>query len=118
MFFIRSIPIRCSGAEGSGQFQMLRTTTIAVDRSPLLIEDTESAGIYRLEGKDFSRRFAVNALSRDESDTRPAGQRLLAGRRVTGSHGPVQTNKEIWRWLLIAVLALVTLEWAAYHRRP
>jgi len=95
-----------------------RTTTIAADRRPLLIEDTESAGIYRLEGEDFSHRFAVNALSRDESNTRPANQMLLAGQRVTGSHGPVQTNKELWRWLLIAALALITLEWAAYHRRP
>jgi hypothetical protein len=60
----------------------------------------------------------VNALSREESNLQPVSQISLAGRQVAGSQGPVRTNKELWRWLLIAALLLVTLEWAAYHRRP
>jgi hypothetical protein len=103
--------LRLSGPSG-------RPTEIAVDRNPLLIEDTETAGVYRLDAKNFHRRFVVNALSREESNLQPVSQISLAGRQVAGSQGPVRTNKELWRWLLIAALLLVTLEWAAYHRRP
>jgi hypothetical protein len=95
-----------------------RADGVQVERNPLLIEDTETTGIYAVEGKGFRRRFAVNLLSRDESNTRPGDHVSIGGKRVAGSRGAVQTNKEIWRWLVMAALAVVTLEWMAYHRRP
>jgi hypothetical protein len=91
---------------------------LPVERSPLLIEDTESAGIYEVKAEVFRRRFAVNMLSREESNTKPADQVSLGGAGITGSAGAVRMNKELWRWLIILALAVVTLEWAAYHRRP
>jgi len=95
-----------------------RKAYVSTNQSALLVENTESAGIYTVQGSGLRRRFAVNLLSRVESNTRPAAQVELGGRRLAGGRGTVQTNKELWRWLILAALALVTLEWFAYHRRP
>jgi len=91
---------------------------IPADNSPLMIEDTESAGIYKVEGKKLNYRFAVNMLNREESNTKPVNQISLAGMQVSGSRSATQTNKELWRWLVILGLVLITLEWIVYHRRP
>lgn len=95
-----------------------RTVEMPVDRNPLLINDTECAGLYEVRASGLRRTFAVNMLSREESNTRPSGSISLGGKGITGTGGAVRTNKEFWRWLVIAALVMVILEWIAYHRRP
>jgi Ca-activated chloride channel homolog len=84
----------------------------------LLIEDTESVGVYRVEGKHYRQRFAINLLSREESNTRPREQISLAGRKISGSALVPKTNRELWRSLVLLALAIITLEWFVFHRRP
>jgi Ca-activated chloride channel homolog len=95
-----------------------RTAEIANDKGPLMIEDTEAAGVYTVTGKGYRRQFAVNLLNREESNTKPAEQMALGGRTVTGARGSVQSNKELWRWLILLALVLVSLEWIIFHKRP
>ena len=95
-----------------------RTSDLSVDQNPLSIRHTSSAGVYTLEGKGFRQQFAVNLLSREESNLQPSDQLSVGGKQASASHGAVLTNRELWRWLVLLALCLVTLEWVAYHRRP
>jgi hypothetical protein len=95
-----------------------RARTAAVDRSPLAIKDTGASGLYTVEGKGFRAQFAVNMLNREESNTKPRAEITMAGEPVTGARGAVVSNRDLWRWFVIAALCLIALEWAAYHRRP
>jgi len=94
------------------------STDLTVDQSPLPIKDTDRAGVYTVEGQGFRQQFAVNLLSREESNTKPADQITIAGKPVTGSLAGVMANKEMWRWPVIIALCLITLEWIVFHRRP
>lgn len=76
------------------------------------------AGVYTAEAKGYRRRFAASVLSREESGTPPARQVSLGGRPLAAQAGAVRTNREVWRWLAVAALAVLLLEWAAYHKRP
>lgn len=84
----------------------------------LLYRDTEDAGIYTVEGPNrFRAQFAANLLSREESDTRPR-EKLQMGRRPVAAAAPGRmANLETWRWLVLLALAVLALEWYAYHRR-
>jgi len=67
-----------------------------------------------------TRPIAVNLLDAEESDIRPA--RELAAPATTvraGAFGPGSSGalRELWRWLLLASLATLTLEWWVYTRR-
>jgi hypothetical protein len=82
------------------------------------ISDTERRGIYTVEGKDFKQEFAVNLLSRDESATQPQ-DRIRFGRRslAAADAGGVRTAREVWRWLALAALLILGLEWWVFHKR-
>ncbi len=95
-----------------------RTSVAALNGSPLLITDTELAGVYQIEAEGLRRQIAVNLLSRDESDIQPVDQMLIGEKKIAASLGAPRTNKELWRWLVIVALLLATLEWIVYHRRP
>ncbi len=79
--------------------------------------ETEQRGIYMAEGKGFKHEFAVNLLSRDESDTRPKDRIKLGNRPIFAGTGSVKTAREFWRWLLLAAVLVLALEWWVYHRR-
>jgi von Willebrand factor type A domain/Aerotolerance regulator N-terminal len=82
----------------------------------------ERAGFYRLtSGSDASRvvtEFAANLSDLDESRILPQKELTIANRAATpptvGSGG---VRREVWLWLLAAVLALSVVEWVTYHRR-
>jgi hypothetical protein len=82
----------------------------------------ERAGFYRLtSGTDAARsvtEFAANLSDLDESRILPQKKLAVASHEapppVVGSGG---VRRELWLWLLAAVLALSVLEWITYHRR-
>ena len=65
------------------------------------------------------RRFAVNLFDARESDIRPrAEDELTIGYfEVPGEEGWEPTRREVWKWLLMAGLSVVALEWYIYCRR-
>jgi hypothetical protein len=91
---------------------------LAVDGPVLLYPSTDIAGVYRAEGAPgFRSRFAASLLSRAESDTHPRATLQLDGQAIAAAVPTRLVRLEIWRWILLAALALLALEWYAYHQR-
>ncbi|HEU5076435.1 MAG TPA: VWA domain-containing protein [Polyangiaceae bacterium] len=79
----------------------------------------EHAGFYQLEAPDApSIRFAANLSDIEESHIEPAAK-LEIGKVKAGSLGEfkVGVRREIWLYLLLAVIGVSLIEWLTYHRR-
>ncbi|HOF87331.1 MAG TPA: VWA domain-containing protein [Armatimonadota bacterium] len=74
------------------------------------------AGVYTVKGKEGTRRFVANLADAGESNLLPHSL-TFAGRAANVVSGPVRTEQELWRWVLLAALALLCLEWWVFHRR-
>ncbi len=81
--------------------------------------ETDELGVYEVRsgGKTF-QRFAVNLFSIAESDLRPRGE-LNLGHQEVAAHpsGGRIGRRETWKWLLLAGLGVLCLEWYIFHRR-
>ena len=78
----------------------------------------DEAGFYTLEAPDGDQVFAANLGPGAESDIAPA-ESLEVGGQAAGevSHGEVGVRQEIWIYLVLAVMAILAVEWFTYHRR-
>ncbi len=92
--------------------------------------ETYLPGIYQVfAGKERLYRFAVNLLDPNESDIRlRLGSGEQGGLRVVDSisigyvdiEAQVQTSasrREFWKWLLLAALVVLVIEWYIFNRR-
>ena len=81
---------------------------------------TSELGVYdvRLDG-DTLQHFAVNLFSAAESDLRPSPDiKIGRGDPIKGQTSPWETiRRELWKWLLLAGLGILLLEWYIYNRR-
>ncbi len=79
---------------------------------------TRRVGVYNarpgIEGEDT---YAVNLFSAAESDVKPRSALTLAGTKLTATEEVQRVNKPLWPWLLLAVLAVLAIEWAVYSKR-
>jgi hypothetical protein len=87
----------------------------------LFFDQTDQVGLYEVEqstaGEVISaERFAVNLADDAESDIRSRAEDDAGAAGFAGEE-PVPTRREIWPWLVMAGLALLTGEWWWYHRR-
>lgn len=65
-----------------------------------------------------ARPFAVNLLDAKESDITPVRTLNLASREVRGAENErASSPRRLWPWLVLAMLALLILEWYIYNRR-
>ncbi len=87
----------------------------------------EKAGFYTLtsEEKDattgeptFKTAFAANLADPRESDIKPQKE-LVIGDKQAGEVGgfSIGVRRELWIYLLFAVLAITAIEWVTFHRR-
>lgn len=79
----------------------------------------EHAGFYQLEAADAPPiRFAANLSDIQESHIEPA-EKLEIGKVKAGALGEfkVGVRREIWLYLLLAVIGVSLIEWLTYHRR-
>jgi hypothetical protein len=83
----------------------------------IYFSETEERGIYTLTGGRGKQQFAVNLLSRDESDTAPREKIQFGRRPVLAGIGSTRTAREVWRWLLLLAVLVLGVEWWVYHRR-
>ncbi len=74
------------------------------------------AGVYTVTANGVARRYAANLADASESNLLPHAL-TFAGRATTVVSGRVNTENEIWRWVLLAALALLCVEWWVFHRR-
>lgn len=84
----------------------------------------ETAGLYTLNfhqpgmDEEQSQYIAVNMSSEEESDVRPTATLRIGAdesRTVAGEEG--LQKKQLWPWLLLAALGVITIEWWVYSRR-
>jgi hypothetical protein len=78
--------------------------------------DTDSVGVYRADWTGGQRSFAVNLLDADESNIQPRDEIKLGAQTVLAGESRNQTY-DTWKWVALAALLLLVLEWAVYHRR-
>jgi hypothetical protein len=82
----------------------------------------QRAGFYKLvtgaPGAEETSLFAANLSDPDESAIAPVPTLKVDGREAGAVLGfTVGVRREIWIYLLAAVLLVTTLEWLTYHRR-
>lgn len=82
----------------------------------------EAAGFYKLRAGSgaaaVASEFAANLSDLSESRITPAAE-LAFGQKKAGkvSIGAPGAKREVWVYLLAAVIALSVIEWITYHRR-
>jgi hypothetical protein len=79
-------------------------------------KNTESVGVYEVAWAGGQRRFAVNLLDADESNIQPRDAIQIGEQRLAAGQSRRQTY-DTWKWIALAALVLLVLEWAVYHRR-
>jgi hypothetical protein len=106
--------IRATG----GQTEITQPTGDAIDvevrDGSASFADTLRVGLY--EVKD-ARPFAVSLLNESESNTSPRDSIQSRTGEVGGEAESFTAEREAWRWLLLAVLSVLAIEWWVYHRR-
>ncbi len=81
---------------------------------------TDELGVYQVFGKDAKhiRSFAVSLSDRRESDVAVKPQTMFDNMDVDGSvDTTIRADSKTWRYLLLAALAVLCLEWLVYNRR-
>jgi hypothetical protein len=81
----------------------------------------ELAGFYKLSGGADDAplgEFAANLSDLEESRIAPQKELVLAGKKASAvSASTVSLNRDLWIYLLLAVIAVSLVEWITYHRR-
>jgi hypothetical protein len=106
-----------------GQVVSSRDGLVQIRANQTFYTNTDLPGIYTLEERRgntviASRRFAVNLFAPNES--RIAPQRDLTIPQLSGAQSTVARERdgrqEIWRWLALAALIMLLIEWLFYQR--
>ena len=95
-----------------------KTSVIANPGSrQVIFADTLRQGIYRLQNGSTEVVFASNLADASESDNGPREELNLGGYSQVTRTGQKRADLEIWRWLVLAALIVLMLEWWYYHKR-
>jgi VWA domain-containing protein/aerotolerance regulator-like protein len=82
--------------------------------------DTDPTGLYTVEqviaGKVQRSWFSVNLFSDPISQLKPPDRLTLPPTRTTAVQATHRGQLEIWPWIALAALGVVTAEWLAFHR--
>ena len=129
-FFVGD-PVTLPAVEGASERRVRRPDgkSVAVAAGTSVFTETELPGLYTFEAAGATRTFAVN-LDPAESATAPMPPESLervglgtpakslaapaASARETGFLAGLERDQRLWRWLLVAALAVVLFEtWLA-----
>jgi hypothetical protein len=82
--------------------------------------DTDLTGLYTVEqvitGKVQRSWFSVNLFSDPISQLKPPDRLTLPPTRTSVTQATHPGQLEIWPWIALAALVVVTAEWLAFHR--
>ena len=84
--------------------------------------DTDALGVYSVEqsagGKPLGEpeHFAINLFSREESDITPHPELAFTGTGVAATGTDLKRPLDVWPWLLLLALVVLSLEWWFYNR--
>jgi hypothetical protein len=77
---------------------------------------TNELGVYEVTWEDQTRKFAVNLFDTNESHIEPRPAVKIGEVQIAA--GPSRKQpRELWRWVVLAALAFLLLEWWIYNRR-
>jgi hypothetical protein len=82
----------------------------------VLFSDTHRAGIYEVEGSP-EQSFAASLLDRTESENAPHDSIGTNGGVMNEQAEGRVSKREIWKFIALFALAILSFEWWAYHRR-
>lgn len=100
-----------------------RNGAVQIQGGQAIYADTEQLGVYTVEefagGELVARhRYAINLFAPGES--RIAAQRDLSIPQVSGAQSTVSRERdgrqEFWRWVALAALIVLIVEWLVYQR--
>lgn len=79
---------------------------------------TRAVGVYTLDdGTDQRQRFAVNLFNATEGNVTPVDSLRLGADATKTQSATIEAKRPMWPWVLVATLALLTLEWIVYNYR-
>ncbi|MBW3624067.1 MAG: BatA and WFA domain-containing protein [Armatimonadetes bacterium] len=108
-------PVSATGTPvpGAGEGAVL-----PVEGGRAVLGGSDAVGLYTaVLSRGQPVRFAVNLFNRRESDLTPGDLRLRADGRAVSVTPGLSGRRELWRYALLAALALLLLEWHEYHAR-
>ena len=91
-----------------------RSESIALSDGTAIFADTMLVGTYEVKDQP---PFAVTLLSEAETDTTPKDSIKTREGEVAGQAESFQSEREAWRWIALATLMILAVEWWIYHRR-
>ncbi len=106
---LRGAPARVALTTPNG-----RTEEIAVSDGTAIFADTMLVGAYAVKDQP---PFAVTLLNEAETDTTPRDSIKTREGEVGGRAESFQSEREAWRWIAVATLMILAVEWWIYHRR-
>ena len=105
-------PPRIEVAEpGKGSRAVARGSSVE-----FVYQNTEKIGVYQATWSGGGRAFAVNLLDAEESNTQPRDEIKIGEQNIEADQTRLQSY-DTWKWVALAALVLLVLEWAVYHRR-
>jgi len=90
------------------------TREVAARNGSIVFADTLRVGAYEVKA---APPFAVSLLSEAESNTAPRDSIRTRAGEASGQTETFSSEREAWRWIAVLALAVLTIEWCAYHRR-
>jgi Ca-activated chloride channel homolog len=96
----------------SGEWLKLPST-----ENPLAFRDTSEVGIYTVKVGKKTQRFAVNLVSREESDILPKpSERKVDSPFVVGASTQETVNQPLWPYFVVLAFGLTLVEWYFWCR--
>jgi hypothetical protein len=84
---------------------------------PTYFGDTDLTGPYTVRIGEREMTYAVNLLDPVETAVGPADALRIGRARIEARKDAALVNREFWRWLVAAGIAVLALEWWIYSRR-
>ena len=90
---------------------------LPVTENPLVFRDTSEVGIYTVRVGKKTQRFAVNLVSREESDILPKPvERKGDSRFVAGASTQETVTQPLWPYFVVLAFGLTLVEWYFWCR--
>jgi len=106
------IPTEVSVRKPSGEWLKL-----PVMENPLAFRDTSEVGVYTVRVGKKTQRFAVNLVSREESDILPKPvEHRVDSSIVTGASSQETVKQPLWPYFVVLAFGLTLVEWYFWCR--
>lgn len=95
----------------------VKTTLTRRDEGAVLFDNALQVGQYTASGGNWKQTFAVSLLNKSESDIAPRDALKISdsGKNI-GAENAARANRELWGYLILAALLILSLEWWVFHR--